>query len=546
MPVFNTGLSALGNDDTWTPVWRDERSYTVSTNLTKVAGRHEIRSGFDFVRLRLNHWQPEVSNPRGDAHVRRRRHRHPRLCRRRRLERLRRVPARPDEQLRQERPVRGTERPRKPVRPVRGRSLAGQREAHGEPRPALRVLPVDDPRRTAASSCSTSTRSTSGSAASAATRRIWASTSARRSSRRASAPPTVSTSDTVFRAGYGKTFTPLPWSRPMRGRFPLTIAYSDAGPNGFIPYGNVANGIPRRAEPGPLERQRPAAARRGHDVPRSGRYRRGAPRSRGTCSSSAACRWTSPSASATSARAPTASYASRNLNYAESGGNANRSCSPPGRHRRHQRARLLGAVALPLAAGGREPSVQERAPAQGRLHVEQGHERGRRRRRAAIRGPSRRSSTATTRWPATTVRTCCRWASCTSCPSRGTARNPVALVIKDWQINGIASWLSGTPFTIGGDNGLLQQQGGSQTINVTGDPEPGFGEAGPDEQWYDPAAVLAAGQRLGQQRTQPRSADRRTGTSTSRCSGRSRSVTTGWRSAPSRRTCSTTRSGATR
>ena len=65
MPVFITGLSPLGNDSGWTPVWRDERSYTVSTNLTKVAGRHEVRAGFDFVRLRLNHWQPELSNPRG-------------------------------------------------------------------------------------------------------------------------------------------------------------------------------------------------------------------------------------------------------------------------------------------------------------------------------------------------------------------------------------------------------------------------------------------------------------------------------------------------
>ena len=28
----------------------------------------------------------------------------------------------------------------------------------------------------------------------------------------------ASTDKTVFRAGYGKTFDPLPWSRPMRGR----------------------------------------------------------------------------------------------------------------------------------------------------------------------------------------------------------------------------------------------------------------------------------------------------------------------------------------
>ena len=51
-------------------------------------------------------------------------------------------------------------------------------------------------------------------------------------------------------------------------------------------------------------------------------------------------------------------------------------------------------------------------------------------------------------------------------PFARNSSNPVALVIKDWQVNGIASWLSGTPFTIGGDNGLLQQQGGQQTINV--------------------------------------------------------------------------------
>ena len=55
--------------------------------------------------------------------------------------------------------------------------------------------------------------------------------------------------DTVFRAGYGRTFTPLPWSRPMRGRFPLTIAHGDAGPNGFIPYGNVSRGIPFAPNP---------------------------------------------------------------------------------------------------------------------------------------------------------------------------------------------------------------------------------------------------------------------------------------------------------
>ena len=64
-PQFNTGMSALGNNAGWTPVTRHEFNYTLSTNVTKVAGRHEIRTGFDYVKLGLDHWQPEVNNPRG-------------------------------------------------------------------------------------------------------------------------------------------------------------------------------------------------------------------------------------------------------------------------------------------------------------------------------------------------------------------------------------------------------------------------------------------------------------------------------------------------
>ena len=44
---------------------------------------------------------------------------------------------------------------------------------------------------------------------------------------------------------------------------------------------------------------------------------------------------------------------------------------------------------------------------------------------------------------------------------------------------------------------MLQQQGGSQTINLTGEAEPGFGEAGPDEQWYDPAIFSQPGNAWG-------------------------------------------------
>ena len=88
--------------------------------------------------------------------------------------------------------------------------------------------------------------------------------------------------DTVFRTGYGRTFNPLPWSRPMRGFYPLTIAYSDAGPNGFTPYGTLANGIPRRAESRHRERHVPLP--RGVDMrsPDPERRRSAATSTRGT------------------------------------------------------------------------------------------------------------------------------------------------------------------------------------------------------------------------------------------------------------------------
>ncbi len=50
----------------WMPVTRIEESYTHSDNVTWTKGAHEIRFGFDLVRHHLNHWQPEIGQgPRG-------------------------------------------------------------------------------------------------------------------------------------------------------------------------------------------------------------------------------------------------------------------------------------------------------------------------------------------------------------------------------------------------------------------------------------------------------------------------------------------------
>jgi len=49
---------------------------------------------------------------------------------------------------------------------------------------------------------------------------------------------------TVFRAGYGRTFNPLPWSRPLRGFYPLTIAAEFFGASPFQPFRSLEQGLP--------------------------------------------------------------------------------------------------------------------------------------------------------------------------------------------------------------------------------------------------------------------------------------------------------------
>lgn len=51
----------------WMPLFRTDETYTTSHKVTWTKGAHEIRFGFDLVRHHLNHWQPELSagGPRG-------------------------------------------------------------------------------------------------------------------------------------------------------------------------------------------------------------------------------------------------------------------------------------------------------------------------------------------------------------------------------------------------------------------------------------------------------------------------------------------------
>lgn len=66
-PCIGNGLTAWGNCSGSNPNFYDDRSYTYTTNFSKVQGAHEFRWGVDIVRHAMNHWQPEVSGgPRGN------------------------------------------------------------------------------------------------------------------------------------------------------------------------------------------------------------------------------------------------------------------------------------------------------------------------------------------------------------------------------------------------------------------------------------------------------------------------------------------------
>ena len=66
MPAFMVGgWAAFGGVDSWTPLFRNDRTYNLSANATYVNGSHEMRFGLDIVKMELNHWQPELGYPRG-------------------------------------------------------------------------------------------------------------------------------------------------------------------------------------------------------------------------------------------------------------------------------------------------------------------------------------------------------------------------------------------------------------------------------------------------------------------------------------------------
>lgn len=63
---FVSGYTGFGQTDGWSPLLRDENSGTFTTNFSWTKSNHELRFGYDVVKHYMSHWQPEIGNgPRG-------------------------------------------------------------------------------------------------------------------------------------------------------------------------------------------------------------------------------------------------------------------------------------------------------------------------------------------------------------------------------------------------------------------------------------------------------------------------------------------------
>ncbi len=295
------------------------------------------------------------------------------------------------------------------------------------------------------------------------------------------------TDDTVLRAGYGRTINPLPWSRPMRGSFPYDVFYNKTAEQ----YGNLGtleSGIPLVVVPDVSSGR--------VKLPRNTFMRTPSPTDVDRAvlqQANVAVEHRFPGNIAVEVAyvhgRSDGGYADRNINYGEPGGG--------------QAARQYFSVA------GTTDITEWAARTKRRYNALQ----------VAINRPYRnglllkgaytlskaQNETDDDGWVSLPwyhpLKLADNFALATydrthnfqmgflyDLPFAKNSKSPLAQIVKNWQINGVFSAYSGTPFSIGGSNPALNCQGCSSIgvlINVQGDPKPSGTPGSSTEPWYD-------------------------------------------------------------
>jgi hypothetical protein len=502
MPAFATGLGTtglgaadgrIGNNGNWHPLERHERSYTVTTTLTKLAGRHEFRVGFDFIRYQLNHWQPEIgAGPRG------------------RIDFSGNTTGTPgyvanawnqyaafllglnsgydkslqfEEMSGRENQYAGYINDRWTVSDKLTLTAGLRYEyyplMHRADR-GIERLDLDTFQVLLGG-----VGSTPEDLGIDVSRNLWA--------------PRVGAAyrlneKTVFRSGYGITYNPLPWSRPLRGFYPLTINLSNAVTNQYSSF-QLANGIP--AIPLPDVSGGSVLLPRGVQMrtPDPDNVERGRTQQWNVTLEREVFADISVSLGYVGTRTD-GGYADVNLNYAESGGNANRQYFAQagtaqilewGAITRSRYHSLQMAVNRPfknglLLKGAYTWSKAMNETDEDGWATQLWSQPSQYDRNYALAGYDRTHIF--------------QMGFVYELPFAKESEGVVGAIAKDWSLNGIFSAFSGVPFRIDGDNAALNQQGGQQTIQQIGEIVQ-LNAAGPDAPYYDPAAFAQPGNQWG-------------------------------------------------
>jgi hypothetical protein len=243
MPTFAFGYSTIGQGATWMPLFRVEQSYTHDTNLNWVRGAHDLRFGFNLVRHHLNHWQPEIENPRGGFTF---------------GGGVTALSGGAAPNFYNQAAAFLLGMPTTIAKSLQFEEMTGRewqlgwyfRDRWQASRKLTLTLgvrldyyPLMTRRNTGLERLDPETMlvylggrgNQPMNAGISINNPLWA--------------PRVGfayrmTDSTVIRSGYGLTWDPLPFSRPLRGFYPLTIAQSNVAPNDFTSSGTLATGIP--------------------------------------------------------------------------------------------------------------------------------------------------------------------------------------------------------------------------------------------------------------------------------------------------------------
>jgi hypothetical protein len=499
MPSFTYtgGLSTFGDNDTWTPLERHETSYTVTSNLTRLVGAHELRAGFDFIRYQLNHFQPELgAGPRGDFAF---------------SGNITGTPGYTSNTwnqyaaflLGQTSVV---------SKSIQFEEMTGRENQYGlfvsdrwnaSQKLTLNLglrweyYPVMTRVGRGIERLDFATFDVLLGGVGDVPKDLGIKVSKTLFAPRLGAAYRID-EKTVFRAGYGITYDPIPWSRPLRGFYPLTIGFSQSasGVTGsdFASF-PLAAGIPPVPLPDISSGRVPLPRNVTTRTPDPNDVERGRTQQWNVTLERQLPAEISVSVGYVGTRTD-GGYADQDLNFADSGGDINRNLF----------AQAGTAQILDWAARTKSRykalQVAINRPFKGGLLL-----------KGAYTWSQAKNETDDDGW-ATLL-----WSQ-PSQLSRNFAlagydrthnfqmgflyeiaygksgTGPVAAILKDWQLNGVFGAFSGTPFRIDGDNTALAQRAGQQTIDLIG-PLRRVGKPGPNEVYFDPASFAQPGNKFG-------------------------------------------------